>query len=57
MIVDKLSKYSYIILFKEKYIVEKLGIIMLNRFIQYYKIVKRLLMTEIRFLYLIIKRH
>ena len=38
--VDRLTKYYYIILFNEKYTVEQLGIIMLNTLIWYYKIQK-----------------
>ncbi len=43
IIVDKFIKYLYIIVCKEKFIVEQLKYILLNRLIQYYNIFKRLI--------------
>ena len=40
--IDKLIKYLYIIACKEKFIVEQLRYIVLNRLIQYYNIFKEL---------------
>ena len=42
VIVDRFTKYCYIILFKEKYIIEKREIIILNKLIWYYKILKKI---------------
>ena len=42
LIVNKLTKYSYIISFKEKYIVKQLKTVMFNRFIKYYEIIKEI---------------
>jgi len=42
IIVDKFIKYLYIIACKEKFIVEQLKYIVLNRLIQYYNIFKEL---------------
>jgi len=42
IIVNKLIKYLYIIACKKKFIIEQLKYIVLNRLIQYYNILKRL---------------
>jgi len=42
IIVNKLTKYLYIIVYKEKFIIEQLKYIILNRLIQYYNIFKKL---------------
>jgi len=42
VIVNKLVKYLYIIVYKEIFIVEQLRYIVLNRLIQYYNILKEL---------------
>jgi hypothetical protein len=42
VIINKLIKYLYIIICKEKFIVEQLKYTVLNRFIQYYNIFKEL---------------
>jgi hypothetical protein len=42
IIVDKLIKYSHIITCKEKFIVEQLKYIVLNRLIRYHNIFKEL---------------
>jgi len=41
--INKLIKYLYIIACKEKFIVEQLEYIVLNRLIQYYNIFKELI--------------
>jgi len=43
IIVNKLIKYLYIIVYKEKFIAEQLKYIILNRFIKYYNIFKKLI--------------
>ncbi len=43
IIVNKLIKYLYIIVYKKKFIAEQLKYIILNRFIQYYNIFKKLI--------------
>ncbi len=43
VIVNKFIKYLYIIVYKEKFIVKQLEYIILNRFIQYYNIFKRII--------------
>ncbi len=43
IIVDKLIKYLYIIVCKEKFIAKQLKYIILNRLIQYYDILKKLI--------------
>ena len=40
IIVDRLTKYSYLIPFKEKYTVERLRIAILDRLIRYYGILE-----------------
>ena len=40
--MNKFIKYSYIILYKKKYIVKQLKIIILNRLIWYYRILKKI---------------
>ncbi len=42
VIVNKLIKYLYIIAYKEKFIAKQLKYIILNQFIQYYDIFKKL---------------
>jgi len=42
IIVDKLIKYLYIIVYKKKFIAKQLKYIVLNRLIQYYNIFKKL---------------
>jgi len=42
IIIDKLVKYLYIIIYTKKFIVEQLKYIILNRLIQYYNILKEL---------------
>jgi len=42
VIIDKLIKYLYIIVCKEKFIVKQLEYIVLDRLIQYYNILKKL---------------
>ena len=42
VIVDRLTKYFYIILFKKKYTAEQLGTIMLNKLIWYNEIIKEI---------------
>jgi len=42
VIIDKLIKYLYIIVCKEKFIVKQLKYIVLDRLIQYYNILKKL---------------
>ncbi len=42
IIINKLIEYLYIIVYKEKFIVKQLKYIILNRFIQYYNIFKKL---------------
>ena len=43
VIVNKFIKYLYIIVYKEKFIAKQLKYIILNRLIQYYNILKRLI--------------
>ncbi len=43
IIINKFIKYLYIIIYKEKFIVEQLKYIILNRLIQYYNIFKELI--------------
>ena len=43
IIVNKLIKYLYIIVYKEKFIVEQLNYIVLNQLIRYYNIFKKLI--------------
>jgi len=43
VMIDKLIKYSHIIACKEKFIVEQLEYIVLNRLIQYHDILKELI--------------
>ena len=43
VMIDKLFKYLYIIACKEKFIVEQLEYIVLNRLIKYYNILKELI--------------
>ena len=38
VIVNRLTKYFYIIVFKKTYIAEQLGYIVLNRLIKYYRL-------------------
>jgi len=42
VIINKLIKYLYIIAYKEKFIAKQLKYIILNRFIRYYNIFKKL---------------
>ena len=42
VIVDIFTKYSYIIIFKKKYILKQLKIIVLNTLTEYYKILKKI---------------
>lgn len=48
VIVDKLTKYCYINLFQEKYIVEQLKAIMLKKIIYYFKISKKITSNRIK---------
>ena len=43
IIINKLTKYSHIIACKEKFIVEQLEYIVLNRLIRYHNILKELI--------------
>ena len=43
VLVDRLTKYSHMILFKEKYTAEQLGFIILDRLIRYYGILQALI--------------
>ncbi len=43
MIIDKLIKYSHILAFKKTYIAKQLEMIILNRLIQYYEILKSII--------------
>ena len=43
VLIDRLTKYLYLILFKEKYTVEQLGFIILDRLIRYYRILEALI--------------
>ena len=43
MIIDKFIKYAYIILFKKKFTIEQLEIIISNRFIKYHEISKNII--------------
>ena len=47
--VDKLTKYFYIILFKEKYIAKKLKTIILNKLILFYRILKGITSNKNKF--------
>jgi len=49
MIIDKLIKYLYIIACKEKFIVEQLRYIVLNRLIRYHDILKELTSDKDKF--------
>ncbi len=42
IMINKLIKYLHIIIYKEKFIAKQLKYIILNRFIRYYDIFKRL---------------
>jgi len=46
IIIDKLVKYLYIIIYTKKFIVEQLKYIILNRLIQYYNILKELISNK-----------
>lgn len=48
VIVDRLTKYCYINLFQEKYIVEQLKAIMLKKIIYYFKISKKITSNRIK---------
>jgi len=43
IIINKFIKYLYVIVYKEKFIAKQLKYIILNRFIQYHNIFKRLI--------------
>jgi len=43
IIINKLIKYLYIIVYKKKFIAKQLKYIILNRFIQYYNIFRKLI--------------
>ena len=49
MIVDKYTKYSYIIAFKQNYIVKQLKIIVLKNLINYYRIPKEITSNRNKF--------
>jgi len=57
IIINKLIRDLYIIVCKEKFIIEQLKYIVLNRLIQYYNILKELISNKNSSLYLIIKRY
>ena len=46
IIIDKLVKYLYIIIYTKKFIVEQLKYNILNRLIQYYNILKELISNK-----------
>ena len=50
-------KYLYILLFKEKYIIEYLKFIIYKKLIKYYRLLKELLVIEINSLYLTIGKY
>ena len=57
VIVNGLTKYLYIILFKKKYIAKQLATIILSKLIQYYRISKKITNNKINSFYLTTSRY
>ena len=47
--INKLIKYSHIIVYKEKFIIEQLEYIVLNQLIRYYNILNKLINNKDKF--------